>query len=809
MESVEIEQELQVEVKEVAKEKPFSSKRFLDQAAFVVAAAGIFLLPFFFIPYGGLPLQLGKVVFLSSFTLAALVLWIAARLREGRLTFWFYPLLPLGFVIVLVSLLSAIFSGVVKVSFLGNFGEVGTAASVFVLFALAFLVSLLFSTKSRILLVYLSLFASFAVVTLFTGLRLVLGGEFLSFGGTFGGVVSNLIGKWNDLGIFFSVISLLSVLALEFLTLSSLWRLVTLAALVISVAFLAVVNFPPLWTVLAIFMLLLSVYLWLNPVRFARAAAAEETGPPRRPVAALAVLAVAIVFMLFGRGIDRIVADKLQIAQLELRPSLATTAGIAREVLKTDPFFGVGPNRFVTSWLSFKPREFNLTVFWDIDFNNGIGLIPTFLVTTGAFGFLGWLAFLAVFIRLGLKAIVAAGAKSFDSFGRFLTVSSFLTGLFLWTFAFVYIPTTVIMALTFVFTGLFLAAAGEGKIIRRADFSFSGSPRAGFVTVVFLVIVAIASFSLEYAIANRFISGLFVQKSVNVFASTGDLDRAEGLLKRAVSAAPADIVYRPLSELGLLKVNRLLARQGSMPVEELRDEFLVSFGEALRAAEKAVEFDTTNYLNHAALGRVYEAVVPLRVEGAYANASASYQEALRRNPHNPALYLALARLEAVNGDSKKAREFLAKAREEKENYTEAAFFLSQLEAAEGNVKEAIKEAAAASILSPGDPVVHFQLGLLKYNAGDYRGAAQALERAVQNNSSYANARYFLGLSYYKLGRSSDAAAQFEEVKKTNPDNKEVALILSNLKAGRAPFTNAAPPIDDKPERRSELPVEED
>jgi tetratricopeptide (TPR) repeat protein len=74
------------------------------------------------------------------------------------------------------------------------------------------------------------------------------------------------------------------------------------------------------------------------------------------------------------------------------------------------------------------------------------------------------------------------------------------------------------------------------------------------------------------------------------------------------------------------------------------------------------------------------------------------------------------------------------------------------------------------------------------------------------DSQYANAKYFLGLSYERLGRREDAIKQFEGIKVTNPDNQEIELILSNLKAGKSPFTDARPPIDDQPERRSELPV---
>ncbi|MDO8564813.1 MAG: tetratricopeptide repeat protein, partial [bacterium] len=137
------------------------------------------------------------------------------------------------------------------------------------------------------------------------------------------------------------------------------------------------------------------------------------------------------------------------------------------------------------------------------------------------------------------------------------------------------------------------------------------------------------------------------------------------------------------------------------------------------------------------------------------------------------------------------------------------FFLSQIEALEGNIKAAISSVETASVLAPNDPTVFFQLGLLRYNDRNYRGAIEALERAVGLNPAYANAKYFLGLSYEKVGRDAEAIAQFTDLQVTNPDNAEVDLILKNLKAGRAPFADAAPPIDAKPEKRGKLPVTEE
>jgi len=64
------------------------------------------------------------------------------------------------------------------------------------------------------------------------------------------------------------------------------------------------------------------------------------------------------------------------------------------------------------------------------------------------------------------------------------------------------------------------------------------------------------------------------------------------------------------------------------------------------------------------------------------------------------------------------------------------------------------------------------------------------------------------LSYYQTGKNSEAIKQFVEIQKNNPDNQEIDLILKNLKAGKSPFTDAKPPVDNKPESRAKPPIEE-
>src|SRR5690606_42073919 len=71
------------------------------------------------------------------------------------------------------------------------------------------------------------------------------------------------------------------------------------------------------------------------------------------------------------------------------------------------------------------------------------------------------------------------------------------------------------------------------------------------------------------------------------------------------------------------------------------------------------------------------------------------------------------------------------------------------------------------LLSPNDPGLFFQLGLLKYNSDDFLGAARAFGQAVTLVPEYANAKYFLGLSLARLGETDLAIAQFRSEEHTS------------------------------------------
>lgn len=257
-----------------------------------------------------------------------------------------------------------------------------------------------------------------------------------------------------------------------------------------------------------------------------------------------------------------------------------------------------------------------------------------------------------------------------------------------------------------------------------------------------------------------------------------------------------DLYDRTLAEIDVLKLQRTVATP-SLSQDELRQQFEEHLSKAIASARSATERDAENYLNWISLGRVYMAVVapPFSIEGAYEFAKEALDRGLQLTPNNPAIILEKARLEISRGNLKAARALISEAIAAKSNFSQAHFLLSQLEATEGNLKAAIKSAEQTALLSPQDVGAFFQLGLLRYQNEDYKGAAEVLERAVSLAPAYSNARYFLGLSYAELRRRADAIAQFEAIAELNPDNDEVARILSNLRSGRSALSGVSSPLE--------------
>lgn len=782
----------------------------VEKVAFWILTGMVALLPFFFIPSDGVSFATAKGLLVSIGVITALALYIISIIKDARVHF---PknLLSLSLVLVPVTfLLSAIFTGAHHVSLIGYSFETGTVAFVFFAVVLALLVGQLFKKKERAFYAYIAIVVSFAVVALFQIIRFFFGADVLSFG-VFTNTVSNLVGNWNDLGLFFGATALLSLVSLEMMDLKRLYKTIAYVMFVASLFILAVVNFITVWYVLGALALVFFLFL----VSFDRFLPSKnpmdtESHPhsSMRKISwnSLAVLLISLAFIFFGGALGQKIAETFDVASVEVRPAFGTTMTVLGGALKDNPLFGVGPNRFTEAWLMYRPSSVNETLFWNTDFSSGIGIVPTLIGTTGIVGLLALLFFFVMYVKAGFKAMFN---QSEDSFSRYLTTSAFIVSLFFWIMSFVYVPSIVNVILTFFFTGLFIASLYRENALKEEVFSLEHHPKISFVSVLVLVVLLIANVSLGYLLVQKSVALGYFQKSVVLAQEGGDLTQVEAGMIRAIQIGGYDLYYRGLSELNLIQVNQILSEEGATP-ESVRDRFQITIANSIENARAATSVNPRNYMNWIALGRVYAALVPepFAIPGAYDNAKKTYEEAQKVNPKSPLIPILLARLEVSNGNLNGARDYANAAIALKSNYADAHFLIAQIEATQGNIDKAIPALETTLLLSPQNPGLFFQLGLLKYNDRDWNGAVEAFSRAIQLVPEYANAKYFRGLSYVRIGDTEKAILDFTELKETNPDNEEVDAILTNLRENQDPFAGTEAPITNRPERRPEPPIQD-
>ncbi len=822
---------------------------FFEKLSFYVLLAVSFLIPIFFLPVSFISTQFSTSLLFAFGVIISLVLYIISRFMSGsidlprRLSY----VLGLFVVVPVVYMLAGLVNGFSRMTFLGISFDESTVGFILLSFVYLFLVSTLFRDKKRIFYSQAVFLISAIILSVFLLIRFIFGPQVLSLG-LFTDLTATPLGSWNNVGIFFCVGALLSFITQQMLSVSKIVKVLLAFALALSLFFLVVVNFNFIWIILAITSLLFIMYSFLDPsfssslasrmsflgLKSDTSSVSEHipafTGPrsstlSRLPVYSVVVFCISVIFLFWGTQLSSHVSTFFKIApSVEARPSLGTTVDIARQTIKAHPLFGSGPNTFVMQWLSYKPDAITSTVFWNTDFSYGIGLLPTFAVTTGLFGILSWLLFFGMYLYLGWKGLFA---KMLDPLSKYLVVSSFFISLSLWIMTVIYVPSTIIFILAFFFTGLFLASislpnlkngaeivadtGGEEQVVLAYESTvFSRDPKINFLWSLLLVSLLLASIALAYGLWKNAESLWHFQKSSHALNVSKDITLSEVEMNKAIVSVPYDTYYRSLSEIEVTKLGLIVSQDPKKVSQaDLQAQVQTTLSNAIRAGIAARDADPANYLNWISLGRVYQSAVPLKITGAYESAQFSYNEALRRNPKNPGIVLLFAQLEVDHANLAAARSYAIQAINAKQNYLDAYYLLAQIEVADKNLKGAIDSVTAATVLSPSDATLFFQLGLLKYNAQDFAGAIVALSKSLSLSPQYANAKYFLGLSYEATGDHAQAIAQFQDLKSTNGDNTQIDQILTALLAGKPIFQNSEPAATTKTTQTgSKLPVKE-
>ncbi len=447
-------------------------------------------------------------------------------------------------------------------------------------------------------------------------------------------------------------------------------------------------------------------------------------------------------------------------SQDSVRPNFTSTLTVGKNVMLHEGVFGIGSGNFARAWQLYRPQSVIASPYFGYDFNQGSSTVSTFFVTIGIFGLLAF-----------LMLIFSSLYSTFISYRQNPSGKEHFTlGLLLFVLVY-FVLVSWLVPLSYAMLVVWMVVAGLGLAKARLS-EFHPSKKIAYL----MVPVAVLLLANMVVTINK-VRAFSVYNKAQTVAQTQDVGP---YLAKAIAIYPYDGFYRVQVEY-YIQANRNLVAIASQDQEALKKQYLENAQKAVDAGLAAVKLNPDNYQNYVSLGRSYELAVPFDKEAAFGNAKKSYEQAVKLYPENPYLYVMLARLEASAGTKEGVRLSLTEAIKKKNNFADALYLMSQLEASDNQIDQALTYAIEAVKSAPNDPLVYIQAGLLFYGKKDYQNAVFALKTALEKDQNNANVAYFLALALRDGGRPDLAKQIGDELLRRNPGNTDLEAFLDSLK----------------------------
>ena len=110
--------------------------------------------------------------------------------------------------------------------------------------------------------------------------------------------------------------------------------------------------------------------------------------------------------------------------------------------------------------------------------------------------------------------------------------------------------------------------------------------------------------------------------------------------------------------------------------------------------------------------------------------------------------------------------------------------LSGQQLLDDEIDAALESARQAAELASRLAEAHYQIGLVLAKRQDFRGAAEAFDRAADLSPGHAYAHYYGGLMHYRAGRPDRMAIHFEQFLKLAPEAPERPEVLQIMRTVR-------------------------
>ncbi|MBU0625096.1 tetratricopeptide repeat protein [Patescibacteria group bacterium] len=758
-----------------------------------------FLIPLFFLPWTTEVTELSKQLLLFVGATVAGLTWLGKMLAERKFEYRRTIVNAMVILFVVVYAISTWLSDSSYLSLVGDYGQENFGFFTVLSFVILYFVAVNNITSERILKMMIGVILLSGFTAGLFGLLQGLNIHLLPF--AFSATPSfNTIGTAASLGLFLAFIVMLcgGVLLAEH---GQSWSRTKKGAVVkifivitalLSLSVIAALDYLPITISLLVTSALMIAY------SFVHAQTVKRLSGIVLPVVAL-IISFMLLFFEFPLALNY---------PAEVMPSLKATVDITTQTLREHALFGSGPGTFIFDYAKYHSPEVNTTAFWNIRFDRGSIHFLTLLATIGLLGALSWLV-------IPLFLFFSAGRKLFQSNTRVwhILIGVFSAWLLLLLSKFLYSSTLTLDFLFWIMLALLL-------VIYKHDFysvRFERSPRAAMLVSFLFVLGMVFSVSGLFVEGQRYAGEIAYAQAIEADGA-GDVDLVIAKLSSAINLNQQNDIYlRNLSLTLLTKANLLikqpidLAREENESDEDFQSRQQREMNDRLRsasaltadainAAKRATELNPINVSNWTVLASVYRSLIG-STEGADSWSRQSFEEAIKLEPNNPALYTSVGDIYLIQSGDAASRQqagdeaaqaeadellgyavdSLNKALALKSDYAPANFSLALAFDRQGKLKEAIKNMETALTLNPNDVGIGFQLALLYYRDNLKDKSVQLLESVTRLAPNYSNARWYLAAMYSERGEIEVAIAQLEKVLKLNPDNEAVVRKLQELR----------------------------
>jgi len=749
----------------------------LDKIIIYLIKGLVFTLPLFFLPWTTEWFEFNKQYLLWLIVPLIIILWLIKMTFDKKIEFKRTPLdMP-----ILIFLAITSFSSILSLdkfsSFFGFYGRFSDAWLGAMSLALFYFVLTNFSAAKNKLnvfvLVKLILFSySVVVVVAFLAIFGWLGKFVKSINVFFSPTFNPAGGSLESLSIFSVAMSLLLISLLVFNNKRSYNKLNKFqfwyfsAILVLSILFLAIINFSIAWWCLLIGAVLhLVITFSLGAKQDISTAMKINKGEKLRSLIwPVILIMLALIFLIFP-SIDFIRVTTGQELPSEVRLDYINALSITKQSIESRALLGSGPGTFSYDFSLYRSPEFNQSRFWQFRFDKSPSHILEMAATLGILGMLAYFLIFSLFFYLVF--IFIKRSLLLKSRDNVLLISLLIVFIILFLAQFIYLTNTSLLFLFWTILALVMVLLREldDLVFKKIKLRLNKSEKSLRLIYMLLLVVVACWLALTTLEIKYWIADIVYAKN---FSKEADLIKA-------IQLNPNRYNYQiSLAKLYLNKAQAEFAKPSGKRNNQL---IHINIDNSIKWARTATQTAVNSVVSWETLAMIYRDV-RLFTRGSETWAERSFKQASELEPTNPVLLTELGKAYMNKNMFKEAVQSFEQALELKDDYYEAKFNLAKVYVNYNKPKKALA-ILDELVESIKNPEIYFERGRLYYNQGEINQAISNFLKVLDISPNHSNALYSLGLAYQLQGDKDKALIYFKKVLQLNPDNEEV---MRNIEA---------------------------